>query len=949
MTQSVVDIVVRAKGQGELARLQGRLTELEAKVNKLQGQMPKAANGIRAFGRGAAGASAGVRTLGAAVQAALGPIALLGGAVGAISGAFKTLADQDFAEAKVRTLGVNSEQLKKNLTDLSRELQGQRSVVELTAASYDVASAGFNSAAEATKVLKAASLGATGGFSDLNTVANATTSVLNAYGLEASAATKLVDQFVQTQNDGKIVVAEYAREIGKVASVAAGLKVPLEEVNAVIAQATASGVKSEVAFTGLKTALAQLASGQATERMKDLGISIDANSIAADGLLGTFKKIKESGADMGQVLKLLGTEAGPALAPVLNNLERYEELLNNQKGANGVAAAAAKEASETIVGAWTRLSTAVQNLFADQTELGEVLRVTLLAAAGFVEGLAAAFKTLMAPVRAFISILGGVAKGLGLINDKTDVIRGLTDLWFEAIEAAQTFADVIVFTGERIGNAVGGKIAEVRGWFQGLWDSITGGVQGVASAIPDAFQDAFDKAWDLIQRFWNMLPGWLRGALSAAGSVVGGVAGAVSDAIGSVVGQVQGAIQNEIEYTLKNAKGSAGNILGNKLKQAQQSTSSSSSSSGGGGGGGGKTSQVPNLQAELALKKELYKIEDQIRAARAADDQSEVARLQGLKIKANLQGEIARIRLQDIGAAEKQLRIQLAELAASDKLKQISDGEAQREQKRLQTLDSMMLKFDREVELSGLKTEEARKLMEIEYEILDLKEKGILKTQQEIEQYRQKAKAASEAANPGKIQKYLQDTSDWLNDTEGRVVDLANSMEGHLAEAFGSVIDGSKSTGEAFRDMFKGIAKSFLQMATQMIAKMIIMSILNKALGGILGGGGLDYSGGAATDAFLPGTKGIGGFFAEGGRPPVGRPSVVGENGPELFVPSSSGTIVPNDAMGGEVNSVVNVTINGDGTSQTDASRATKLGRMVEASVMGVLNRERRPGGVLSR
>jgi hypothetical protein len=43
--------------------------------------------------------------------------------------------------------------------------------------------------------------------------------------------------------------------------------------------------------------------------------------------------------------------------------------------------------------------------------------------------------------------------------------------------------------------------------------------------------------------------------------------------------------------------------------------------------------------------------------------------------------------------------------------------------------------------------------------------------------------------------------------------------------------------------------------------------------------------------------------FANGGDPPVGVPSMVGENGPELFIPKSAGTVIPNnklsDAMGG--------------------------------------------------
>jgi phage-related minor tail protein len=39
--------------------------------------------------------------------------------------------------------------------------------------------------------------------------------------------------------------------------------------------------------------------------------------------------------------------------------------------------------------------------------------------------------------------------------------------------------------------------------------------------------------------------------------------------------------------------------------------------------------------------------------------------------------------------------------------------------------------------------------------------------------------------------------------------------------------------------------------------------------------------------------------FANGGQPPVGVPSIVGERGPELFIPNTPGTIVPNHALSG--------------------------------------------------
>ena len=101
---------------------------------------------------------------------------------------------------------------------MSNELSGQASQLDLLAASYDVASAGFGKTAELTDVLKASQLGATGGFSDLATVADATTSVLNAYGKSSDEAASLVDGFIQTQNDGKIVVDQYAQQIGRIST-----------------------------------------------------------------------------------------------------------------------------------------------------------------------------------------------------------------------------------------------------------------------------------------------------------------------------------------------------------------------------------------------------------------------------------------------------------------------------------------------------------------------------------------------------------------------------------------------------------------------------------------------------------------------------------------------------------------------------------------------------------
>ena len=68
-------------------------------------------------------------------------------------------------------------------------------------------------------------------------------------------------------------------------------------------------------------------------------------------------------------------------------------------------------------------------------------------------------------------------------------------------------------------------------------------------------------------------------------------------------------------------------------------------------------------------------------------------------------------------------------------------------------------------------------------------------------------------------------------------------------------------------------------------------------LGSLLGGVG--SFGGGIGSVVKVGRKLLG--FADGGRPPVGVASLVGEQGPELFVPDTPGTIVPNGGMGGTV------------------------------------------------
>jgi len=509
----------------------GATRDANGRLRNAKGHFIGAGKAAAAAGTGAKAAVPGVRALGLAFKAALGPIAVFTTAAGAATAAFSILSKQDFGEAKVRSLGVDSEELTKRLSDVSRELAGQADVVELTGAAYDVASAGFTNAADAANILKAASLGATGGFSDINTVGDAATSVLNAYGLEADKAGKLVDGFIQTQNDGKIVIGEYAANIAKVAPVAAALGVPLEEVNAAVAQITAGGQGAEVTFTALKTAFAQIAAGKVGKEFEGLGIEINASTLKADGLAGTLEKIKKSGADAGTVIKAFGTEAGPSILALLNNTEKYNQLLENQKQSQGAAAKAAFEASDTINGALKRLQTAFTNIFADQSELGILLKGTFQVAAVTVEVFGASIKALLAPIRGIAMAASEFFDALSPFENNITLAMALED-GFQRIMKAASFATAVVagFFKSTAGLAYDALLAVVNFG------------KGIASQVVQAFAGLGEVIHEKLTNIYKALPEPLKtlvdmavGAANAVGSFVSSAASNVVSATGEGV------------------------------------------------------------------------------------------------------------------------------------------------------------------------------------------------------------------------------------------------------------------------------------------------------------------------------------------------------------------------------------------------------------------------------
>ncbi len=143
---------------------------------------------------------------------------------------------------------------------------------------------------------------------------------------------------------------------------------------------------------------------------------------------------------------------------------------------------------------------------------------------------------------------------------------------------------------------------------------------------------------------------------------------------------------------------------------------------------------------------------------------------------------------------------------------------------------------------------------------------------------------------------YVENATNAAKMGEQAFVSVTQNME--------SALDTFVSTGKLkFGDLARSIIADLIKI--QMRAQLTSMF---GALGKIFGFGG---SSGGGLFGTAPSAGGLKLGFADGGSPPVGVPSIVGERGPELFIPSTSGTIIPNNQLGSAMGGGAQVVYNG--------------------------------------
>lgn len=183
---------------------------------------------------------------------------------------------------------------------------------------------------------------------------------------------------------------------------------------------------------------------------------------------------------------------------------------------------------------------------------------------------------------------------------------------------------------------------------------------------------------------------------------------------------------------------------------------------------------------------------------------------------------------------------------------------------------------------------------------------------------------------------------------------LFNGMRDSIEGAATSLINFTTSGATAFEDFGRSVINTLKQIAVQMMVTGI-MNIIGKAAGSYFGGGGGGE--GANYASMSSGFTATLGGRASGGPVSALTPYIVGERGPELFVPKTSGYIHPNGTnLGSNIQTTITVNAQlpastGDPSKDKENSRTMgrEIARAVRDEFMKNLAREQRAGGALNR
>lgn len=283
---------------------------------------------------------------------------------------------------------------------------------EAASALYYINSSGVE-AADAMDVLNDSMKASAVGLGETNTLANVSTSVMNAYGKEVINSAQALDVLLVAVAEGKAEPEEFARSISAVIPLASELGISFDQVAATMATMSISGTSASQSATQLRQIMTNLIrpSHQAKQGLHQVGLSTETvhESLRKDGLLATLDMLKVAFGDNVQAMSMVFDDVR-GLTGVYNLLgekaDKAVEIQNKVANATGAVGKAMEIVGETKA---HKLNQALAELDSSMIVIGANVVPMVSTIVTGVAKIAEGFAALPEPIRATAIGLGAVA------------------------------------------------------------------------------------------------------------------------------------------------------------------------------------------------------------------------------------------------------------------------------------------------------------------------------------------------------------------------------------------------------------------------------------------------------------------------------------------------------------------------------------------------------------
>ena len=191
------------------------------------------------------------------------------------------------------------------------------------------------SAQQATKTLSSVLQLAQANAIGLDEAAVILTNTLNMFNLSVNEAARVNDVLSSTAANTATNVSELYDALANAAPVASVLGFSIEEVNAALGALAQRGVKGADAGTQLRMAFVKLTDPAILKKLKEYNINIDEQTIKADGLAGTFRKLYNAQLSMTQLVDIFSQKGAAGMANLLMAYQQFERVLNITENSMG--------------------------------------------------------------------------------------------------------------------------------------------------------------------------------------------------------------------------------------------------------------------------------------------------------------------------------------------------------------------------------------------------------------------------------------------------------------------------------------------------------------------------------------------------------------------------------------------------------------------------------------